>query len=168
MAWRNRDSSAILDGDPEGIAVIINNNNFNGRFCNTRLTTVKATWTAIGVVSNNSSTVTRSSRRNLASIQARREKRRKRRDQHWFSGLGRNRGRRRHVSMTFSEMAEPGVDPMGLAPNTRSALHKSRSRRSTTHRCWTIPVMSFLDTQAEDAGAPVGAVGTLISDLVSH
>ena len=136
-----------VDGDPEGIAIIINNSG-NGDF--EYSIDNGATWTAIGVISNDSALLLEAD--DLVRYKPDGENGRKRRDQHRFSSLGRNRGRLQARSMTLLANGSDRAEINGFSTQTRSALQTVTSVNDA-------PVLDnsgdvVLDTQAEDAGAP--------------
>ena len=146
------------DGDPEGIAITISNDG-NGHF--EFSTDNGATWAAIGVVSNNAALLLEADDR-IRFVP----------DGKNGQGSGLNIGFRAWdgtqgtagTKYDFSGNGGAGVGN-GFSTQTRSALQTVTSVNDA-------PVLDnsgdvFLNDQAEDAGAPSGAVGTLISDLVS-
>ena len=145
------------DGDPEGIAIIVNNNDFNGRWQFQRAG--ESTWTDVGVVSNNAALLLEAA------------------DRVRFLPDGENGddanlgfrawdGTEGTAGTKYDIIANGGTgESNGFSTNTVSAQVSITSVNDA-------PVLDntgdiSLNTQAEDAGPPTGAVGTLISDLVS-
>ena len=146
------------DGDPEGIAITINNSG-NGLF--EFSTDDGATWTAIGVVSNNAALLLEADDR-IRFVP----------DGKNGQGSGLNIGFRAWDGTEGAAGTKYDFIANGNSGGSNGFSTQTRSALQTVTSVNDAPVLDnsgdiALNTQAEDAGAPSGAVGTLISDLVS-
>ena len=147
-----------VDGDPEGIAITINNSG-NGDF--EYSTDNGSTWTAIGTVDNNNALLLEADDR-IRFVP----------DGKNGQGSGLNIGFRAWDGTEGAAGTKYDFIANGNSGGSNGFSTQTRSALQTVTSVNDAPVLDnsgdvALNTQAEDAGAPSGAVGTLISDLVS-